>query len=354
MANPIDFSKLLMDPAFQDALSAMQNIPMQPPVQGIQAMNTADLPQSQKDIQRQIREKFVEAQAQQEQQLNMQRQMLAQELERQGQAGVLGNLDLRPFAQAAKQYGATTAVVPTEAPADRSDVVKQLQEQIQRGQRGLTQDQIGLLRTMMEDRRNAQAETSLRSAELRETKAVVDPLNKITFKASEFKQTANQIDSVLDRNEIPVSELRQIITRFGRMMGEVGAQTQQDREAYYTPTMAAEFNQFLNKLGTQGVVSAKDPSVQAIVNQMRYAKEAAGNDLLYKTQSIEETYGAPDSVVAYQFKKGKPGYGAVQKAYELANSFLMPSKPAQPTQKSAKEKEKQEIKNLIKELESNK
>lgn len=327
MASPLDFSKLLNDPAFQDFWMNMQNIPLQPNVEGISSsMAMTELPQSEKEIQKQIREKFLQSQAQQEEQIKLQQRMLAQELARQKEMGVLGNLDLRPFAQAAKQYGAQTAVVPTAAPEERTEIMQKLQEQIQRGQRGLTQDQIGFLRTMMEDRRSAQAAISDRNAELRETKAVVDPLAKIAFKASEFKQTANQIDTVLDRDEIPVSELTQIITGFGRMMHEVGTQTQQDREAYYTPTMEARFNQFLNKLGVEGTVSSKDPSVKAIVNQMKYAKEAAGRDLLYKTQSIEETYGAPGSVVAYQFKKGKPGYAAVQKSYELANSFLMPSK----------------------------
>lgn len=168
MANPIDFSKLLNDPAFQDVLMNMQNIPLQPNVEGISSsMAMTELPQSEKEIQKQIREKFLQSQAQQEEQLKLQQRMLAQELARQKEMGVLGNLDLRPFAQAAKQYGAQTAVVPTAAPEERTEIMQKLQEQIQRGQRGLTQDQIGFLRTMMEDRRSAQAAMSEKNQELR-------------------------------------------------------------------------------------------------------------------------------------------------------------------------------------------
>lgn len=168
MASPLDFSKLLNDPAFQDVLMNMQNIPLQPNVEGISSsMAMTELPQSEKEIQKQIREKFLQSQAQQEEQLKLQQRMLAQELARQKEMGVLGNLDLRPFAQAAKQYGAQTAVVPTAAPEERTEIMQKLQEQIQRGQRGLTQDQIGFLRTMMEDRRSAQAALSQSNQDLR-------------------------------------------------------------------------------------------------------------------------------------------------------------------------------------------
>ena len=160
---------------------------------------------------------------------------LRKEQERQAGLGVLGRLDLRPFAEALRSYGSTSvaqAQAPEMTEAQRQEFLRKLQAQVQGAQEGMTREQVLAMRTMMQDKAGAQAEISRRSAELRETKAVIDPLNKITSKASEFKQTANQIDSVLDQNEIPVAELRQIITRFGRMMGEVGAQTQQDREAY--------------------------------------------------------------------------------------------------------------------------
>jgi hypothetical protein len=177
MVAPINYAQMLEDPDFvlqmQQALAARSDIPMQPQVQGIEAPSISasyamtEMPKSEKAIQTAIRQKFMESQAQQEQQIKQQQALLAQEMERQQQLGVLGRLDLRPFAQALQQYGATTAVVPAQVPQDRAEVVKQLQEQIQKGQRGLTQDQIGFLRTMMEDRRNAQLGQSQENFDLR-------------------------------------------------------------------------------------------------------------------------------------------------------------------------------------------
>jgi hypothetical protein len=129
------------------------------------SFSVAQMPKSEKEIQAAIRQKFMESQAQQEEQVKQQQNLLAQEMERQNQLGVLGRLDLRPFAQALQQYGSTTAVAPASAPTDRLEAIKQLQEQVQRGQRGLTQDQIGFLRTIMEDRRAAQLRASEEKAD---------------------------------------------------------------------------------------------------------------------------------------------------------------------------------------------
>jgi hypothetical protein len=178
MATPINYAEMFSDPEFlrqmQEAqAAAVAQTPMQPQVQGIEApsmsasFSMTEMPKSEKEIQAAIRQKFMESQAQQEEQMKQQKALLAQEMERQKQLGVLGRLDLRPFAQALQQYGSTTAVVPTSAPTDRLDAIKQLQEQIQRGQRGLTQDQIGFLRTMMEDKRNSQLGQSQENFDLR-------------------------------------------------------------------------------------------------------------------------------------------------------------------------------------------
>jgi hypothetical protein len=177
MATPINYAQMLEDPDFllqmQQAMAAQSDIPMQPQVQGIEApsmsasFSMTEMPKSEKDIQSAIRQRFMEAQAQQEEQIKQQQNLLNQEMERQKNLGVLGRLDLRPFAQALEKYGATTVVVPTSAPTEDMSVVEKLREQIQRGQRGLTQDQIGFLRTMMEDKRNAQAAMSESNQQLR-------------------------------------------------------------------------------------------------------------------------------------------------------------------------------------------
>jgi hypothetical protein len=178
MAAPINYAQLLADPEalkkLQEAqAAAMAQTPIQPEVQGIEepkmsaSFSMTSLPQSEKEIQAAIRQKFMEAQAQQEEQVKQHQDALTKEMQRQEQLGVLGRLDLRPFAQALQQYGSTTAVVPTEAPKDRTAVIEKLREQIQKGQRGLTEDQLGFLKTMMEDKRNAQAAMSESNQQLR-------------------------------------------------------------------------------------------------------------------------------------------------------------------------------------------
>lgn len=177
MATPFNYAQMLQDPEFlqqiKDAISAQSDVPMQPPVQGIEqpsasySMSMTSLPQSDKEIQKAIREKFMQAQAQQEEQIKQHQDALAKEMQRQEQLGVLGKLDIRPFAQAIKQYGSTTVAVPTEAPEDRTAIMEKLRENIQKGQRGLTEDQIGFLKTMMEDKRAAQAALSQSNQDLR-------------------------------------------------------------------------------------------------------------------------------------------------------------------------------------------
>ena len=238
MANPIDFSKLLNDPAFQDVFMNMQNIPMQPPIEGISSsMAMTELPQSEKDIQKQIRKKFLESQAQQEEQLKLQQQMLAQELARQKDMGVLGNLDLRPFAQAAKQYGAQTAVVPTAAPEERTEIMQKLQEQIQRGQRGLTQDQIGFLRTMMEDKRSAQAGISQKNQEIRMFNYAQ---GKYLKPAEDYLKGSGQYNFV--RNELATgqpSRINRALSQYARIMGQTGVLTDNDIRLQLPPTFVS-------------------------------------------------------------------------------------------------------------------
>jgi hypothetical protein len=177
MAAPINYAQMLEDPDFmmqlQQAMATQSDTPMQPQVQGIQApsrsasFSMTEMPKSEKDIQNAIRQRFMESQAQQEEQIKQQQNLLNQEMERQKSLGVLGRLDLRPFAQALEKYGSTTAVVPASAPVEDMSMVEKLRDQIQKGQRGLTQDQIGFLRTMMEDKRNAQAAISESNQQLR-------------------------------------------------------------------------------------------------------------------------------------------------------------------------------------------
>lgn len=137
-------------------------MPLQPQLQSI-----TQLPQTDQKIKELIRKKFLESQQLQQQEIEQAKQRLAIEQAKQAEAGVLGNLDLRPFAEAARQYGATTAVVPKEAPESNAALLEKLRQEVVKNQQGMTDDQINFLRTMMEDRKNAQAALSQGNQDLR-------------------------------------------------------------------------------------------------------------------------------------------------------------------------------------------
>ena len=67
----------------------------------------------------------------------------------------ISKIDWRPFAQAVKGYGATTVAVPTEGPEDRSAFKRQLQQDVQRAEQGLTDDEINYMKTQLEDKQAA-------------------------------------------------------------------------------------------------------------------------------------------------------------------------------------------------------
>lgn len=109
---------------------------------------------SEEEIKKKLYALLGQSFGQQSQQIEALRAQAMREAALQKEAGVLGRLDLRPFAQAAKQYGATTAVVPTEAPEDRTALLSKLQNAVSEAQQGLTKDQVNALRGMLEARRS--------------------------------------------------------------------------------------------------------------------------------------------------------------------------------------------------------
>ena len=326
---------MLSDPDFlqqmQEAI-ANGNIPMQPPVEGIEqpsafaSMSMTEMPKSEKDIQKAIRDKFMQAQMQQEEQIKQQQNLLAQEMERQQNLGVLGRLDLRPFAQALQQYGSTTAVVPAAAPADRTEIIKQLQEQVQKGQRGLTQDQIGFLRTMMEDKRAGQLGMSMRNAQARETKEVTTQLYKLGTAAEDYNKDIDLIRDIVDADEIPVRKLKMIVTKVGKTLGEVGTQTDTDRLSYYKDTIEAYANDLATRFGIDGKIDPNDPSIKAIKEVMSTAQKEAGEALGNKANLYKDMMAAEGSPFAPLFKKGASGDVGYTKIMNIVNkSTLQPT-----------------------------
>ena len=286
MAAPMNYAQMLANPEFlkqmrdaQAAMAAQSEVPMQPNVEGIEqpsmsaSFSMTSLPQSEKEIQTAIRQKFMEAQAQQEEQVKQQQNLLAQEMERQKNLGVLGRLDLRPFAQALQQYGSQTAVVPTAAPADRTEIIKQLQEQVQKGQRGITQDQIGFLRTMMEDKRSAQAALSQGNQDIRVFENVSKKFDKTQQELADFYQAHDAFKAAIAAGD--VAAIQSSLAAYARMTGEKGPLSDTDIGRTITPTFANSFAKFRSKVLSEPETPMPPETLKTLTEGIERLRQAA-------------------------------------------------------------------------------
>ena len=119
------------------------------------------------EIKKKLYEMLGKSFSQQNAQIEALKAQALKEQATQEQLSSLGKLDLRPFAQAVKGYGATNVAIPAEAPEDRTAMLAKLQNAVSEAQQGLTKDQVGALKSMMEDRKNAQLAKSEENFDLR-------------------------------------------------------------------------------------------------------------------------------------------------------------------------------------------
>lgn len=254
MPQPLDYAKLLQDPNFEEnflkglaqgqaLLQTAQDTPMQPPVEGIpppdvsMRFSQTTLPESDKEIQKLIRQKYLESIGQQEESTKTAKEMLAKEMKRQEQLGALGKLDLRPFAQAVRQYGSTMAVVPAEAPESGQEMLAKLRAEVQKGQQALSTDQINFLKTMMEDKRAAQAGISQKNQEVRMFNYAQ---GKYLKPAEDYLKGSGQYNFV--RNELATgqpSRINRALSQYARTMGQTGVLTDNDIRLQLPPTFVS-------------------------------------------------------------------------------------------------------------------
>lgn len=343
MPQPFDYAKLLQDPNFEEnflkglaqgqaLLQTAQDTPMQPPVEGIpppdvsMRFSQTTLPESDKEIQKLIRQKYLESIGQQEESTKTAKEMLAKEMKRQEQLGALGKLDLRPFAQAVRQYGSTMAVVPAEAPESGQEMLAKLRAEVQKGQQALSADQINFLKTMMEDKRAGQLGMSMRNAQARETKEVTTQLYKLGTAAEDYNKDIDLIRDIVEADEIPVRKLKMIVTKVGKTLGEVGTQTDTDRLSYYKDTIEAYANDLATRFGINGKIDPNDPSIKAIKEVMSTAQKEAGEALGNKANLYKDMMSAEGSPFAPLFKKGASGDVGYTKIMNIVNkSTLQPT-----------------------------
>lgn len=245
MEKPLSFAEMLADPEmmqqFKDGYArgealaqSIKETPVQPEVTAEEIMPPK---MSQAEMQQKMYQLMQKSMGQQEKGIEQLRQSVAQEQQRQEAAGALGRLDLRPFAQAMRQYGSTTVTVPTEAPIDRTEILRKLQETLSRAEQGLTEDQVRAMRGMMEDRRNEQAGISQKNQEIRMFNYAQ---GKYMKPAEDYLKGAGQYNFV--RSELATGQptrINRALSQYARIMGQTGVLTDNDIKLQLPPTFVS-------------------------------------------------------------------------------------------------------------------
>jgi hypothetical protein len=294
MAQPLDFSALLSDPAFAEEFKkgyargeaiaqTVANTPTQPQVQGI------EMAASPKDMQKQMYALLQKSMGQQQQQVEQLKAEAEKEKQRQEQMGVLGKIDLRPFAQALQQYGSTTVAVPKEAPEDRTEILRKLQAAVSQAEQGLTKEQVAFLKTMAQDRETAQAVMSQKNLEKRMFDTAQE---KVLRPAQDFQKTAGAYNTV--RSEISTGQptrINRALSQYARIMGQTGVLTDQDIRMQMGPTAVGAIENAINFLSANPE-GTKLPD--AVVKDLLASLDAGHNALKQATRrkidTIEESY----------------------------------------------------------------
>lgn len=268
----LDFLKLqlLNDPETMQKLQTSM-IPMQPQVQGIDT-----LPNSDAEIKKLIRQKFLESQQLQQQEIEQAKNRLAIEQAKQAEAGVLGNLDLRPFAEAARQYGAATAVVPKEAPESNAAMVEKLRQEVIKNQQGISEDQVKFLKTMLDEKNaksNMQALLSMGNQEMRAFENVQRKFDKPIKEINDFYQSHDAVKSALDSGDIYA--IQSSLSNYARMSGEKGVLTDEDIKRVIPVNLQSKFAVWWSKIKSDPTIKAPEGVVEALSSGLGRLRTAA-------------------------------------------------------------------------------
>jgi hypothetical protein len=252
MANPLD-----------------PNTPMQPEVTA--SVIRPDM--SEAEIKKKLYELLGQSMGEQTAQIQVLKNQALKEQAMQEQAGVLGNLDLRPFAQAAKGYGATNVAVPSEAPADRTALLAKLQNAVSEAQQGLTKEQVNALKSMMEDKRAAQAAISLGNQDIRVFENVAKKFEPIQKGMTEFYQAHDAFKAAIQSGD--VGAIQSSLANYARMTGEKGPLSDSDIARTISPTFALKFAMLRSNIMSDPKTPVPEETLKTLAAGMDRLRQAA-------------------------------------------------------------------------------
>jgi hypothetical protein len=279
----------------------IEETPVQPKIESMSAYSPSfsysGPTEEEKAMQAEIYQKLQESMQAQQEQIAALREQAAKEQALQDQAGVLGRIDFRPFAEALRSYGSTTAVVSKEAPQDRTEILRKLNEAISRAQGGLTGDQVALLRAQLSEKagmRQAGTEQRFMAAKdkdiFKEVKNAFDPILK---DYNEFESQASTIRSAVASGEI--GRLNSSIAAIARMQGEKGPLNEGDIVRNVPVTYKNKVAELLAKIDDPSYKA--DPAVLRVIADNIGALEKAAQDKAMGRVTQQKTLyeGAPMS-----------------------------------------------------------
>lgn len=305
MEKPLSFAEMLANPElmqeFQKGFAQGQALaetiktsPTQPPVEGIEgAMNL-----SEPEMRKRMFQLMQKSMGQQESSIEQLRKSVAQEQERQAQAGALGRLDLRPFAQAMRQYGSSTVTVPAEAPVDRTEILRKLQDTLSKAEQGLTEDQVRAMRNLMEDRRNQQALLSQQNQEVRVFENIKRSFAKPQEDIAEFYQAHDAVKSALDSGDI--AAIQSSLSNYARMSGEKGVLTDQDIARVMPDNLQQKAAVWWAKVASDPTTPAPEGVIEALKKGLGRLRSAAEDKAQARIDAAErQNLQGPGSYKTY-------------------------------------------------------
>lgn len=243
---------------------------------------------SEAEIKKKLYEMLGQSMTQQSAQIEALKAQAAKEKAYQEQIGSLGKLDLRPFAQAAKGYGATNVYIPTEAPEDRTAILNKLENAVTEAQQGLTKEQVLALKNMMEagqQRGVLQALQSEQNRQMRVFENVSRKFDKPQQELAEFYRAHDAFKSALEAGD--VAAVQSALSNYSRMTGEKGVLTDQDIARVITPTMSLKFAQLRSKLLSDPSTPVPKEILTSLASGLDRLKAAAETEIASRIDAAE-------------------------------------------------------------------
>jgi hypothetical protein len=307
------------------AMLAAQSNPAQPEVSA--AVLSQPTPQgfrSNKSLEAQLREAIEQDFITRQEQQAQEREMIKAKLSQPTQA------DLTPLMGLAAQISGSNAPIQGyRAPADQGDEVAKQLQQLAGNQRGLTQDRISNLKTMLEQRNSANSEKNARQLTNIENSAFdksQKQFGKLTNDASTYREdSANVIDAITPRNGmVTAGRVSQALAKFSRLMGEKGVLTDQDLGRTLERTIGRDIERFRTYLSGQPEGALVDAATVANMQQAMKVATKAFEDSFKKKAAFYKNTWDKHPVVGAKFRD-QQGWG-----YDMYNQTLVntPSEPS--------------------------